>query len=44
MSDDNAAYYQNPPPPETYLEEIREAGPLIGEAYLSQPVMDKSGK
>ena len=44
MSEDDAAYYQNPPPPETYLEEIREAGLLVGEEYLNQPVMEKDDK
>ncbi|CAK7052238.1 DUF6396 domain-containing protein [Saezia sanguinis] len=41
MSPDDAAYYQNPPPAEFYIEEVRRAGYMVPDGYLSQPVPER---
>jgi hypothetical protein len=38
MSPNDAAYYQDPLPAEHYIGEIREAGYLIPDDYLIEPV------
>ena len=40
MSEDDAKYYQNPPPAEFYLKQVEAAGLLIPLEYLAQPTMD----
>lgn len=37
MAPDDAKYYQNPPPATYYIEQIRLAGYLIPQDYLSKP-------
>ena len=41
MSDDDAKYYQNPPPASVYLKQVEEAGLLVPLEYISQPVGQK---
>ncbi|MDR2871154.1 MAG: hypothetical protein LBV45_01230, partial [Xanthomonadaceae bacterium] len=38
MSPNDAAYYQDPLPAEHYIGEIREAGYLVPDDYLIEPV------
>ncbi|MGL4667693.1 MAG: hypothetical protein ACRCWR_07160, partial [Saezia sp.] len=44
MSEDDATYYQNPPPVEFYLKQVQEAGLLIPIEYLAQPWHPKEGE
>ncbi|MGL4666585.1 MAG: tetratricopeptide repeat protein, partial [Saezia sp.] len=44
MSEEDAAYYQNPPPAEFYLKQVQEAGLLIPLEYLAQPYYPKEGE
>ncbi|MGL4666581.1 MAG: tetratricopeptide repeat protein, partial [Saezia sp.] len=44
MSEDDAKYYQNPPPAEFYLKQVQEAGLLIPLEYLAQPYYPKEGE
>ncbi|RUS66439.1 hypothetical protein CUZ56_01718 [Saezia sanguinis] len=37
MSPDDAAYYQNPTPAQELIEDVRRAGLLVSDSYLSQP-------
>lgn len=39
MSPEDAAYYQNPPPPEFYIEELRLAGYLVSDEYLGNALV-----
>ncbi|MGL4668190.1 MAG: hypothetical protein ACRCWR_09695, partial [Saezia sp.] len=44
MSEDDAKYYQNPPPAEFYLKQVEEAGLLIPVEFLAQPYYPKPGE
>ncbi|MGL4668469.1 MAG: hypothetical protein ACRCWR_11150, partial [Saezia sp.] len=44
MSEDDATYYQNPPPAEFYLKQVEAAGLLIPIEYLAQPWHPKEGE
>jgi len=44
MSEDDASYYQNPPPASFYLKQVEEAGLLIPIEHLVQPYYPKKGE
>lgn len=39
MSPEDAAYYQNPPPPEFYIEQLRLTGYLVSDEYLGNALV-----
>lgn len=44
MSPEDAQYYQNPPPAQYYIDEIRRSGYMVPEGYLRAPVPIPQGE